>query len=245
MPSFTDHPSSNRVKALIAGPSGSGKTGLLASLANAGYKLRILDVDNGLDILRNYLTPEGMENVRYVTLKAKNADSWIDMQAALKDFDGLGPVSGFGPDEVFVIDSASFLCDCCLSDILRTHKVAVDAANFDRGLYNVLFKRFENLVSYLTSEEVKCNLILTAHTRDVEDKNTGRVEQYPYFEGQKLIKVIPRYLNNMWRIDVKPDGKRVLRTTADSKMGLKSSAPSALKPEEEFDLAKIFAKIKK
>jgi AAA domain len=38
---------------LLIGDSGSGKTGALASLAQAGFNLRILDLDNGLDILQN------------------------------------------------------------------------------------------------------------------------------------------------------------------------------------------------
>jgi hypothetical protein len=40
---------------LVLGDSGSGKTGALAALAHAGYNLRILDVDNGLDVLKNLL----------------------------------------------------------------------------------------------------------------------------------------------------------------------------------------------
>ena len=43
------------MKALVTGDSGSGKTGALASLAQAGFKLRILDTDRGADILANLL----------------------------------------------------------------------------------------------------------------------------------------------------------------------------------------------
>ena len=38
------------------GDSGTGKTEALCSLVLAGYKLRILDLDNGLDIVKSYLT---------------------------------------------------------------------------------------------------------------------------------------------------------------------------------------------
>lgn len=44
---------------LLIGDSGSGKTGALASLAAAGYNLRILDLDNGADILANYINTPG------------------------------------------------------------------------------------------------------------------------------------------------------------------------------------------
>ena len=81
MPTLSSHPSSSTLKMLLIGDSSSGKTGALASLAAAGYQLRIIDLDNGLDILRNYLTdpdspylknnPDIVQNVRYVTLTEK------------------------------------------------------------------------------------------------------------------------------------------------------------------------------
>ena len=42
-------------KLLLLGNSGSGKTGALASLAGAGYNLRIMDFDGGLEILANVI----------------------------------------------------------------------------------------------------------------------------------------------------------------------------------------------
>lgn len=56
MPSISSHHSTNSTKLMLIGDSGTGKTGALASLVTAGFKLRILDLDNGLDVLKNYLT---------------------------------------------------------------------------------------------------------------------------------------------------------------------------------------------
>lgn len=50
-----DHKSKRLTKLLLCGDSGTGKTGSLVSLAEAGYNLRILDLDNGLDIVKNLL----------------------------------------------------------------------------------------------------------------------------------------------------------------------------------------------
>ena len=44
------------IKLINIGDTGSGKTGALASLAAAGYKLRIADLDNGVEALINMLT---------------------------------------------------------------------------------------------------------------------------------------------------------------------------------------------
>lgn len=55
----------SRLMLLLVSDSGMGKTGSLASLAKAGYNLRILDVDNGTAIVRNLLKddPAALERV--------------------------------------------------------------------------------------------------------------------------------------------------------------------------------------
>lgn len=58
MPDILDHHSSETTKLFAIGRQGNGKTGMLASLAAVGYKLRILDFDNGTDILKNLLTQD-------------------------------------------------------------------------------------------------------------------------------------------------------------------------------------------
>ncbi len=55
MPSLTDHHSQEVTKVLLLGDSGSGKTGSLISLVEAGFRLIILDYDNGLDYLANLI----------------------------------------------------------------------------------------------------------------------------------------------------------------------------------------------
>lgn len=56
MPSLVHHQAQKTTKMLLIGDSGGGKTGSLASLASAGYNLRILDLDNGVDVLYSLLT---------------------------------------------------------------------------------------------------------------------------------------------------------------------------------------------
>ncbi len=56
MTDLLDHHSSESTKTFIIGKQGHGKTGAKASLVAIGYKLRMLDYDNGADILKNLLT---------------------------------------------------------------------------------------------------------------------------------------------------------------------------------------------
>lgn len=59
-------------KILLIGKTGAGKTGALASLVAAGYKLRILDTDKGVRVLRSLLTHPNYPYGKLI--KAKNID---------------------------------------------------------------------------------------------------------------------------------------------------------------------------
>ena len=85
MPSLANHQSNQFTKLLLIGDAKSGKTGSLVSLVKAGYKLRILDFDNLLDILKFKVMeecPDKLDNVEFVTVrdayKAGASGSQID-----------------------------------------------------------------------------------------------------------------------------------------------------------------------
>ena len=59
------------VKMLLIGDTGSGKTGALASLAKAGYKLHILDFDNGVPVIASYLNEAELKTVEVEVLTDK------------------------------------------------------------------------------------------------------------------------------------------------------------------------------
>src|SRR5882724_4860845 len=74
MPSLANHTSTSLVKLLSIGDAMTGKTGSLVSLVAAGYKLRILDFDNKLDILRQVVLrdcPQAIDNIEYRSLRDK------------------------------------------------------------------------------------------------------------------------------------------------------------------------------
>ena len=62
MPALATAPSPP-VKLLLIGDSSAGKTGALASLASAGFNIRIIDLDNGVDILKSLLTDQGPKSI--------------------------------------------------------------------------------------------------------------------------------------------------------------------------------------
>lgn len=145
MPSIIDHHSSETLKTLLIGETGSGKTGSVCSLAADGYKIRLLDLDNGVDIVKSFLTdpsseylkknPDCAKNFFYKTftdpVKSANgqsyyskAEAWAKAMEALmewkdKDHEGkdvnFGPVSSWGADTVLVIDSLTGLAQYALN----------------------------------------------------------------------------------------------------------------------------------
>lgn len=90
MAPLSKHQSANITKMILIGESGTGKTGSLVSLVKAGFKLRILDMDNGIDVLKNLVfeqCPDKIDNVDFITVTDKfknvggkatpiNSDAW-------------------------------------------------------------------------------------------------------------------------------------------------------------------------
>ncbi len=73
MPQGTKHQSKKTTKLLNLGVPGSGKTGATACLVEAGYRLIVVDFDNGVDILVNLLREnrEALERLYYETFTDK------------------------------------------------------------------------------------------------------------------------------------------------------------------------------
>lgn len=115
MPKFTQRPTNPVIKMLYLGHAGSGKTGSLVSLAAAGYNVRILDLDNKAQIIRDFVTnPKSIylrqrpglwteeqaqtvaERISYVTLTegynikgaiaVPKGDSWFKIGKMLNDW---------------------------------------------------------------------------------------------------------------------------------------------------------------
>lgn len=254
MPSFTDHQSNTRAKILLVGDSGNGKTTLLASLANAGYKVRILDFDNGLDVLRDYLNEGADENIEYVTLSDEPGKTpkafdtatkliyreWIDPVTNKS----LGRVQDWGGDHVLVIDSATFMGQAALRKALAAaNKQTTD--KLSQPDWGEALRYVTTILAVLTSENIRCNLIITAHLRKSgEDSPTSK--ELPHFVTANFSATVGAYFNNIFRVEKRMVGKEekvVIRTRGDHRTDLKTASPNLLKAEEAPDLAYILAQL--
>ena len=247
MANISKHISADVTKLLLVGDSGSGKTSALAALANAGKNLRILDYDDGLDILPDLLTPEAVKRVSYVTLKDSigKADAFrkgVNLISNWKDGDeDFGSVKTWTKDDVLVIDSLTLMGEAALRGALvfNNKKPTEQPTQPEWG---TAARDVQYIIQYITGSEVPCNVVVTTHMQYMEG-DLGISKSYPTSVGSKLATKLGRYFNCVCRVDTKSSSKgteRTLRTVSDHKMDLKVPTLNAIEPNAELDLAKLF-----
>lgn len=233
MPSLDQHQSSTTTKLLLLGDSGSGKTGSLASLVAAGYHLRILDFDNGLDPLVAYAkrdAPANLGNVQFETLRDnyKSSAAGPILDGPPKAFvraiglldkwtDGSIPAN-WGPDHILVVDSLTFLSDSAF-EWAKLFKPSKDP----RQIYGEAQNAVEHVLALLTGASFKTNVIVTAHLKFL-DMPDGTVKAYPTSVGKSLSPTIPRYFNTTVLCKTEPGGKRQIHTLSNAMIDLKNPA---------------------
>lgn len=250
MPSLANHQSNDYTKLLLIGDAKSGKTGSLISLVEAGYKLRILDMDNLLDILKYMILekcPDKLDNVEFRTLrdkrKATPAGSVIDGQPkafidALKMLDrwkykdetgneiDYGVPATWGPDCILVLDSLSRFCDAAW-DFADAMTVAGRSGDKDpRQIYGHAQDVVEQSLATLTSPAFATNVIVIAHVLYME-QGDGVIKGFPQGVGQKLSPKIPQYFPNVV-LYTNEGGKRTLRTNSTPLIDLANAKPFAM-----------------
>jgi AAA domain len=248
MPSLESHQSSDYTKLLLIGDSKSGKTGALASLAIEGYKLRILDYDNGLDslaaVLRNS-APKAMANVEFKTLRDKlvstplgtivdgTPTAFIDGIRMLDRWKygevDLGKPAEWGKDTILVLDSFTFMSDAAFRFREPLVPRSRDGKYDVRAVYKDSQDAVENVLALLTSETFRSNVIVISHVRYVDNPD-GTKKGYPTAVGSALSPQIPRYFNSVALAQTGPGGKRQIQTTATAMIDLANPASFKMLP---------------
>jgi hypothetical protein len=212
MPSLDDHQSNDFVKLLLIGDSKTGKTGSLVSLVAAGYKLRILDTDNLLDVLKyqvRRVCPNKIGNVEFRSIRDKyksgpdgpvingKPTAW---STAVKMLDSwkyddvdLGKPAEWGSDTILVIDSLSRLCDAAYDYHEAVAPKSKSGGDMDaRAIYGNAQNAVEKFIAMLTSDSFQCNVIVIAHVT-YQNQPDGTLKGFPQGIGQKLSPIIPTY----------------------------------------------------
>ncbi len=258
MPSLIEHQSNLFTKLLFLGDSKSGKTTALWSLVRAGYKLRILDLDNLLDSLKERLLsecPKELGNVEFRTLRDKYktgalgvvldgpAKAFIDAMKMLDhwkyDDTDLGKPKEWGSDCILVIDSLSRLCDSAYDFHAMIAKPGKSGEADGRAIYGDAQDAVEMVLANLTSKTFETNVIVICHGQFM-DQADGTKKIFPQGVGQKLSPKIPQYFPVYIRLKNQA-GRRTLQLESDVMIDL--AVPSRMKEKTlpaDDGLATIF-----
>lgn len=251
MPTLDEHQSAHTTKIMLLGDSGTGKTSALAALANADYKLRILDFDNGLDTLRHLVKPEKLKNVVFETLTDKRKavagkalpdgiptafsqgmnllTHWKTNGEGAYD---LGKPVEWGEDTVIVMDSGTFASDAALRYVLAAN--GRPAGPTQQGDWGEAMNMFEGCLGLLYSKQIQCNVLVTFHISFTDDES-GATRAYPASLGKKLPPKIGRYFNSALMTKTKgtgPNATKVIRTVSEGLVELKHPCAPGKVPAE-------------
>ncbi len=223
------------------GDSGTAKTGSLVSLVKAGYKLRILDLDNGLDSLVHQVKaqcPDKIGNVSFRTLRDKlkaspigtvpdgqpkafiNALTMLDKWKF--DDEDLGVPATWGTDCIVVVDSLTMLSEAAF----RWAESMNPGAKDRRQIYGAAQDAVENCIALLTSESFATNVIVIAHTKYLE-RPDGTTKGFPTAVGNALSPKLPAYFNSVaWTTTTGAGStlKRQIHTVSTALIDLKNPA---------------------
>jgi hypothetical protein len=249
---LSQHQSSEFTKLLYIGDSGTGKTGSLASLVGDGYQLKIIDLDDGLDILKAFVGrefPDKIDNVDFETLRdvfkpgkdlegkdtlLVSPEAYVKTTKLLTQWtDGSKP-SEFGPKGIVVIDSLTTLG----RGAFEWARAANPTAKDPRQWYFAAQQTIENVIAMLTSAAFKSNVIVISHVnyKELED---GSTKGYASAVGSALGPILPRYFNTLVMATAMGTGKNVMRTvrTVPSPIveGIKTPIPFLL--DEAYPLS--------
>ena len=258
MPALSSKHNQPVVKLMMMGNSGAGKTGSLTSLVKAGYRLHILDFDNGLDSLIAHIRaecPDKIGNVDFMSFRDNykmgpagpmivgGAKAYVSSAKALDKWeDGTSPAS-WGPEHIVVIDSLTSLGRAAF----EWAKSMNPSAKEPRQWYFQAQDSIENILSILTGEEFRTNVIVLTHIDYIEDAQ-GRTEGFATAIGKALGPKIPRYFNTLLAIEKSGTGKSVKRKILSfptATLTLKNPAPMKMETEYpiETGLATIFSNL--
>lgn len=181
-------------RGLIAGYPGAGKTGCLASLANAGFKLRVIDFDGNPESLIQYTLPEFRKNIDVLSFEDKmslqgaviapvgmptafaNAwralDRWryedesgdLDEKTGKRYVD-LGASKDWGPDTIVVLDGTTGMGSAAM-DYSRAamNKTALTQT---RQVWGVAANNMEAFLKRGTSMNNRHHFIAISHVKAI------------------------------------------------------------------------------
>lgn len=236
------------IKMLVIGDTGGGKTGGLASLVQAGYRLHILDFDNGTAILGKLLSKEDQAKVEVEKFqdKFKSTPAGLILDGAPKAFvNSLKILTEWSTKykdkkDIIVLDSFSFMSNAAMRYTLACAGRPNGPAQLQD--WGVAQNYITNVLSLLYSSDITCSVIINAHIKYLEADGGGLKQAQVNTLGSALPPTVGRYFNNMVWVGM-VGSKRIIKTKASPTMCLKTSSPGSVKDQYDLEtgMAQLFA----
>lgn len=255
MTSLSNHHSSKFVKLLYIGDSGAGKTCSLLSLVKAGYRVRILDMDNNLDSLVQLMKKECPDKLSLVDFETRRdrpkassrgpvvdaPKAYIDSLKLLEKWsDGTDPAE-WGENTIFVLDTLTNFSHAAFWWAIGLNPTSKDP----RQWYFTAQQAIEHNLAMLTSEAFHCNVIVISHVTPPNKEG----KSYASAIGSALGPMIPTYFPTLVLAESVVLGTkkvRKIKTFPTSVLDLKNPVPWEFTEDLplETGLLTIFNKLK-
>lgn len=250
MPTLDQLEAKGKLNILAVGESGAGKTGALASLVDAGYRLRILDFDRGLTSLAGFVKNKSLlTNVAFQTFEDKlkpgprgvmlsGADAFARSMKTLDNWPGIGPITSWTTEDVLVVDSLSFMGKAALNSVLFMNGYLDRPPEIQH--WGMAMDNLERVIGRLTSSEVPCHVIMNTHIDLREAQGGGISRAYPMALGAKLSPKVGAFFDNLIAFRASPTGRREIRTKAEGFLVCKTARPCPDTLPIETGMADLF-----
>lgn len=182
------------IRMLLIGWPGGGKTGAVSSLLDAGFKVRMIDLEGNYTPLLNYADPRAVaQNLDVLTFqdKLQNLDKFIapvgvptafnDTLKALKDWKtedpegnikSLGATKDWGPDTIILLDSLTALGEAAFRRArVMSNKTPM---NTTQAVWGLAVDDQVNTLKILNNRAKGYHVIVTGHLQMISPREIAK-----------------------------------------------------------------------
>ncbi len=250
---------SKPIRALYIGDSGTGKTGSLVSLLQAGYSIRMLDMDNNSDSLihqcmrideklldrLDIISPRDKFRASQLTgiEVAGQPKAYVDMIKYLNKWDDGSTMAEWDDKTIFVLDTLTSAGRASLHWARGMNPSAKDG----RQWYAQAGDSLQTLLEMLTAPDFRCHVLVLSHI-DIHERDDGTSKGYASSIGKamgpKIAKVFPTLIMAESKT-LRGKTTRTIATQPTSLVDLKNPVPHSLEARYplETGMATIFEKL--
>lgn len=211
------------VRALYIGDSGSGKTGSLISLLQAGYTIRMLDMDNNSDSLVQlcrHVDPKLLDRLDIIRVRDKfrassltglevsgQPKAYVDALKFLNKWDDGTSINEWDSNTIFVLDTLTSTGRAAFHWARGMAPTAKDP----RQWYAAAQDSLKTMLELLTSPDFSCHVLVLSHI-DLIERDDGTTKGYASSLGKALGPQIAKVFPTLIMAETKGQGSAIKRT---------------------------------